>query len=127
MAGSFTDDFSSGKNTRIELEWTSDASGDVSGDTVKIDGTILRVVFDPDGTDAPTANYDVTLTADGLDLLAGQGANLSATVTSHVSPGVAFTDGTTTSVLPIDVNAACELVVANAGNAKKGKVIIYVR
>lgn len=116
---------------KVTLAWTSDASGDVSGSpTTYLTGEILRVVIVPSGTAAPTTLYDVTLRSyggDGIDLLAGQGANLSATVASHVKPGVPFKDGTTTATAPIAVDDQLELVVANAGNAKSGTVTLYLR
>jgi hypothetical protein len=115
---------------RFALSWTSNASGDVSGTpTPVIVGTICKIEFVPAaGGSAPTTLYDVTLLdAAGVDVLAGQGANLSATVASSVIPGVPFKDGTTTSTGPCVVAEALNLVVANAGNAKSGQVIIYVR
>ena len=62
----------------------------------------------------------------GVDVLAGQGANLSDANASAVSPGVPLKDGTTTSVTPCVVADPLILNVA-AGNAKSGKVIIYFR
>ena len=114
---------------KYTFDWVSSAGGAVSGtESDHISGEILRVVFIPSGTAAPTANYDVTLEDEaGNDVLGGRGANLSATVTTTVKPGVAFTDGTTTSVAPIAIDDKLELVVANAGNAKAGTVILYVR
>ena len=64
---------------------------------------------------------------DGLDLLAGQGANLSQTNKTHITPGVAMKDGTTTTTNRIAVNDLLDLVVANAGNAKSGVVVLYVK
>lgn len=114
---------------RIVLTWTSDASGNVSGiPSTAISGTICKVQFIPSATAAPTTLYNVTLLdAAGIDVLAGQGANLSATVASEIVPGVAFTDSVTTSVVPCVVSESLSLVVANAGNAKSGQVILYVR
>lgn len=41
------------------------------------------------GTPSPTDNYDVTLTnADGLDVLGGEGADRSATITQTVLPKI---------------------------------------
>jgi hypothetical protein len=115
---------------RIALAWTSDASGNVSGNpTTTIFGTILKVEFVPGtGGSAPTALYDVTLlNLSGLDVLAGQGADLSATVANAVCPGVPFKDGTTTGTVPCVVAEILSLVVANAGNLKSGTVVLYVR
>lgn len=111
------------------FDWVSDASGDATlPSQVPVSGAIARVVFVPSASDAPSANYDVTLTdADGIDVLAGQGADLSETDASHVCPGVPLTDGTTTSVLLTVVDSILTLNVSNAGDTKAGKVVVYVR
>lgn len=114
---------------RIVIAWTSDASGDANGThTARLSGELLRVVFIPDAVAVPTALYDVTLEDDNvMDVLAGQGANLSETTTTNVCPGVPLLDGTTTSVRPMVIDDALELKVSNAGNAKQGQVIIYLK
>lgn len=129
---------------KVKFAWTSDAAGAVNG--IKTDGTgsptivgvaaapafisgtIVGVTFIPSASAAPTALYDVTLKDDeGVDVLAGQGADLSATVTTRVKPGQSFKDGTTTSLDPIPIDDVLELVVTNAGNAKQGTVVLYLR
>lgn len=137
MAGSITETqlydsrFTSTQINRHALAWVSDASGNVNGTptTAAIRGTILKVEFKPDtGGTQPTNAYDVTLTdTAGVDVLAGQGANLSNSTATAVVPGVPFTDGTTTAVAPCVVAEALTLNVSNAGNAKGGQVILYVR
>jgi len=126
---------SDAKNSRLisryTVTWTSDASGDVNQSFVAngaglVSGSIKRVVINP-GATAPTALYDLTITDEqGVDVLAGQGANLSDTVTTEFSPGVALDDGTTTSVIPMVVDDILTFVVANAGNAKGGVVVLYM-
>lgn len=113
---------------KITLSWVADGSGNVSGNlTDYVGGELLRVVFDP-GSPAPTANHDIVLNDEsGLDVLAGRGANLSATATTHVVPGVPFTDGTTASVRPVALDDKLELQVSNAGSGGAGSVILYVR
>jgi len=114
----------------VSLAWTSDASGDVSGDlTVRIRGVILGVEFVPGAAGVqPTDLYDVTIEDEnGVDVLAGQGANLSNATATVVCPGVPFTDGTTTSIVPRAVCDQLELIVDNAGNAKSGVVVVYYR
>lgn len=111
--------------------WTSDSSGDVSGtvgtSTAAISGEILRCVTNP-GSAAPSANYDIVINdADGIDVLAGQGANRHTTTSEHVKPGVPFKDGTTTSTAPVCVNGTLTLVVSNAGDSKNGTVVLYTR
>lgn len=126
-------DFNRQPVTKWTFAWESDASGDADLNTQEaklgfVSGTIERVVFIPDGTDAPTTLYDVKINdEDGLDVLGGQGADLSATVANQVQPGIPLTDGTTTSVAPVTVNNILDLVVSNAGNAKKGTVVLYLR
>lgn len=112
------------------LDWLSHTDGVVDLDTdVAIVGEILRVTFVPDGGGtAPTNLYDVLLKdAHGIDVLGGQGANLSGTAASSVCPGVALKDGTTTSVVPVAVAGVLNLEVSNAGSGKGGQVILYVR
>lgn len=112
------------------FDWVSAADGTATvPSTIAVSGAIARVVFDP-GSPAPTADYDVTLTDEnGIDVLAGQGTNvtLSATVASHVCPGVPLKDGTTTGIVVPIVDGILTLNVTNAGNSKAGKVVVYVR
>ena len=109
--------------------WTSASDGTATvASSIAISGRIARVVFIPSSTAAPTNLYDVTLTdSDSVDVLAGQGANLSDTTKSNVCPGIPLKDGTTTSVQPTTVDSVLTLNVTNAGNAKAGTVVVYVR
>lgn len=111
------------------FDWTSNGSGAATvASTLAVSGVIVRVVVIPSATVAPTALYDVTLTdADSVDVLAGLGANMSATVTLNTCPGTALTDGTTVSVVPMFVDSILTLNVTNAGASKAGKVVVYVR
>jgi hypothetical protein len=111
------------------VSWTSDGSGDASEVSPQsVSGQIERVVFVPSATAAPTNLYDIVLTDEhGLDVLGGQGANLSNSASSHVCPGTPLKDGTTTSVRPMVVDGALTLTVSNAGASKAGEVILYVR
>lgn len=114
--------------SQITFSWVASAGGAVSGILSElINGTIVKVVFNP-GSPTPSAAYDVTLLDDnGLDVLAGQGANLSETTTTAVCPGIPFKDGTTTGVVEVAINSKLELQVANAGSGGAGAVIVYVR
>ena len=111
------------------FEWTSDGSGNATVvSEFAVSGAISRVVFIPSASAAPTLNYDVTLTdSDSIDVLSGQGANLSDTASYSVCPGIPLKDGTTTSTLLVIVNGILTLNVSNAGASKSGKVILYVR
>ncbi len=115
---------------RLVFAWTSSSGGAVSGTTTTVaNGVVGRVSFVPgSGGSQPTDAYDVTLLdQDGLDVLAGRGANLSNAAASHVCPGVPITDGTSTGVVPVMLEGTLELQVANAGNAKSGTVTLYLR
>lgn len=115
-----------GSIERINAAWTSAADGSQT-QVVNIWGTILRVVTDP-GSTAPTDNYDLTAPDEfGLDVFAGQGANRDTTNSEHFCPGVAFTDGTTTSVMPVVVCGDVTLTLATAGDSKVGTITIFVK
>jgi len=105
---------------RIELDWLSDGSGDVSGTTQNIAGYLLRVSFIPDsGGTQPSDLYDVELQdGDDIDLLNGAGANLSQSTATTLAPTIAGDS------LPV-VLGEIELVVSNAGAANGGTVVIY--
>jgi hypothetical protein len=127
--GAIAETFQGHRSVRsLALAWTSSAGGAVSGIPTleKIAGEMLRVVFIPgSGGVQPTDAYDVTLLDDdGLDVLAGKGANLSNSSASTICPLVG--DGTTT-VRPCAIDGNLTLVVANAGNAKQGTVKLYYR
>lgn len=125
-AGTLTITQGTGSVRKVTLAWTSDAAGAVSGTTVHLDGVIERVVFVPGtGGVQPTDLYDVTLEdAEGLDLLAGEGANLSNVNKTQVTPFIG--DGTTTNK-PVAAYGTAELKVAAAGNTKSGTVLLYLR
>lgn len=121
MAGTVTKvEETNGSITKITYDWLSDASGDVSASatTAILDGQIIGVLFEPDsGGTAPSDLYDVTLLdADSRDLLFGQGMNLPQALDVAVLENL----GQIT-------NDALSLVVDNAGNAKGGVVVVYVR
>lgn len=126
--GSITESISKTRTMRsMALDWASDASGAVSGiPSSAISGILERVVFVPGaGGVQPSDGYDVTLLdEDGLDVLAGQGANLSDTDKKQCTPLVG--DGTTTEQ-KVAIDGQLSLTVANAGNAKQGRVKLYYR
>jgi len=106
---------------RIYWDWLSTAGG--AADlitTLAFDGVLERAVFIPDGGGTqPTDLYDVTITdPDGVDVLAALGPNLSnaATVVKKHSDGLTAVAG-----------QKLTLNVTNAGNAKGGVVILYLR
>lgn len=122
MAGSAStiSESTTGSVKRIKFTWTcDDATGAVTSalTTKTYDGEILRLVTDP-GTPAPTALYDVEIQdADGFDVLIGQGANRSATVTESVATGLGATHP-----------SKLKLVVTNAGAANnQGIAYVWIR
>lgn len=108
-----------GSVKKIRWAWTSDASGDASEATTEpYDGKLIGLTTDPDGTAVPTDNYDIVVNdADGDDVLLGAGANRDTAVTEHVAE----------ASLGAAAGSVLTLVVSNAGNAKQGVVILYVR
>lgn len=136
MAGSITVTTSlvenSGGVTKYSVAWLSDAAGAVSGNTFSMSpGSIVVVEFIPDsGGTQPTDLYDVTLTdSEGVNMLddgAGTsiGANLSNATSSHKVP---FIGGSATTYARTWLHGGLYTpVVAAAGNAKGGTIVIYV-
>lgn len=102
---------------KIKFSWTSDGSGDATGATsFAYDGKVELLTTDP--TDAPTDNYDITITdSDGVDVLAGAGANRDTTNTEQVL-------GTSLGAV---AGSVLTITVANAGATKSGVAYLYVR
>lgn len=118
-----------GSVKKTVFTWTSDASGDVSGGaTPLISGEIVRVVTNPDDTDAPSANYDIVLNdEDSVDLAQGLLANRHTSNNEEVAPKIEQTVGITTALVPVITHSLVDCVISNAGNAKKGVVNVYWR
>lgn len=119
---------------RYECDWLSHTDGtinnklqDADGNDINFDGVLMRVTFVPDaGGTQPSDLYDLTLTDDySMDVLAGQGSNLSQTASTDVSPAITCTDGTYSAPVPFTIHGELTLVGAACGNAKGGKVILY--
>jgi hypothetical protein len=116
---------------KTSIAWTSDASGDVNANTVAMPcGSICSVQFTPSGGGtAPTALYDVTFTnADSVNLFddgggTSIGANLSATVSTLKVPFIS--GAASTFVRAWLAGGTYTPVVAAAGNAKEGTIVIY--
>jgi hypothetical protein len=110
-----------GKATRYTVQWTSDSSGAVSGNSFDVKGGgLLQLKFIPgSGGTQPTDAYDVVINdADGIDVLRGGGANLSNAVGSYSTPP----DGA--PVLLLEAGPLTP-VISNAGNAKSGTIVLY--
>lgn len=126
---------------RIEVvyEWTSTSGGAVTvslPDAVAVYGYLQQIKTIPDGTDAPTADYDIVLEdEDGYDLLLGQGADRHTsnveTVNFDLANDTVFTTSTlsqtvdtSTTYVPwaVPVQGDIVLKITNAGDSKKGEV-----
>lgn len=107
-----------GSIKKIKYEWTSAADGTASATTTNIyNGQILRLVTIPDGTAAPTDNYDVVINdADGVDALNAKGADRDTADTEQV-----------VADLGCVANDKLTFSISNAGDTKKGTVILYLR
>lgn len=108
---------------KIKFAWQSAGAGGDSGKATKTtghvyNGEVIRLVTIPDSTAAPSANYDVAINdEDGNDVLMGAGADRSATAIEQVLG----------SLLGCVANDRLSLSITNAGEAKKGTVILYIR
>jgi hypothetical protein len=117
---------------KYTLAWTSTAGGAVSGNPFDLKrGTLLQVKFVPGaGGTQPTNNYTVTLVdTDGLDVLAGvgTGVNLSNATPSLAVPYFGLAATQKYSRYFHDATEQLDLVVAAAGAAKTGTVLVWVR
>lgn len=106
-----------GSVKKIKFDVTSDTDGTADSTTTnRYDGAILLICTDP-GATAPTDNWDFVLTdADGVDLLAGQGANRSTSATQYISSGMGGV-----------AHSKLTLSVTNAGDTKDLDVYVYIR
>lgn len=103
---------------KVKWSWLSTAGGAADLSTVKsYYGEVIALITDPDGTAAPTDNYDISITDDeGYDVMQGAGANRDTANTETAVPtakSVAF------GKLTLDVT--------NAGSAKAGTAVLYIQ
>lgn len=122
MAGTATLTTSTASRTvkKYSVAWTSTAGGAVSAnDFETVPGYIVRVTVVPGtGGTQPTDLYDLTITdADDLDVLGGLGANRSN------ATGNIFTFDPPVFV---PFQGTLDVVIANAGASKTGRVDIFV-
>lgn len=106
---------------KLVMNWVSDAAaGTVEGTTAdKFSGRLITAQFIT-GSVTPTDAYDVTVKDDqGQDILGGTGANITVATgktSTAISSGLPFCAVKNTTLL---------LQIANAGNSKTGKVILF--
>lgn len=118
--------------TKYTLAWTSTAGGAVSGNPFDMrKGAIFQVKFVPGtGGTQPTNNYTVALNdTDGVDVFAGigQGTNLSNVASKIAVPYFGLAATQVYSPYFHDASEQLDLVVAAAGAAKTGTVIVWQR
>lgn len=114
-----------GTMRKLTFDWLSTSSGAASYTMIApVRGIIYREVIIPDSVPAtqPSTGYDLRLRdADGVDVLCAKGIDLSNTTAKDIVLG------TSGQYAPVAVEDVLALSVADAGNAKGGQVILYVR
>lgn len=112
-----------GSMKKIKFTWQVDSAGSqVSAasrqTTNTYNGAVQRLVTIPNGSSAPTANYDVTmLDQDSTDILIAGGASRHSANTEQVLA----------ASLGVIANDKITLSVASAGASGAGVAIIYIR
>ena len=104
---------------KIKWAWTSTAGGAADQITAApYYGEVLALMTIPAAAgNAPTDNYDITITdVEGYDVMQGAGANRDTANTETAVPATkSVAHGTVT------------LNITNAGDAKSGTAILYIR
>ena len=122
-AGTLTQDYAEHGAMKVAtLEWTTSAAGAFTSTAMSksINGMVVMVETDPDGTAVPTAAYDLTLLNSGsVDIMGGTLVDRSATTTEITMP---LLNGNYTG---ITVQGKLTLTVSAAGNSKIGVVKIF--
>lgn len=110
-----------GSVKKIGMAWTigSSSSGTTTGTTSNgYNGALERLVTTPDGSAAPSANYDIVINdEDSTDVLLGGGANRSASTTEQVAA----------ASLGIVANDKLTITITNAGSSCAGDAWLYIR
>lgn len=111
---------------KVEWAWTSSAGGFwQSGTSKQVTGFLIGAKFKPSTSAVPTALYDVTvLNADGMDVLNSTGLNLPSGVTDPANMRSPMTDD---GGYPYLWQETVAPKVENAGAAKSGTVILYMK
>lgn len=113
---------------KVIVSWLSSTNNRATGTTAFIRGEIARVVFQPDATAVPLADYDITLKDSyGVDVLAGLGSDLSATEAFTGVPFYSTVISGQTNFYPYVVNDRLTLAVDNCGSNKQGIVVLYLK
>ena len=111
------------------LAWTSDAAGNVSGNSVDLrHGTVAAFTTLPgSGASAPTNLYDLKLLCDihGVDILNDSGLNLSSTLGSHQAV-FSYNADKSAYFRQFVHGGGYTLTITGAGATKSGIFDIYV-
>ncbi|MEY4634800.1 MAG: hypothetical protein RJA55_598 [Acidobacteriota bacterium] len=122
MAGTVTTTENAvGTVKKVTFTWVSSAGGAADATTTNsYDGEIIAIFQIPDaGGTQPTNSYDVVVKdADNHDILLGLGADISNSANSYK----AKKDG-----LGAVASSKLTLAVTNAGSAKGGSTILWIR
>lgn len=110
-----------GSVKKIKFAWTTGSGGEspAVATTYAYSGQVMQLTTVPSGGGtAPTDNYDVTLLdSDGVDVLAGGGADRDTANTETVRA----------SSLGMVAGSPLTLNVASGGNSKQGTAYVYIR
>lgn len=111
----------SGKNfERIVIDWTSAADGSATQLIENLYGWLIKAVTDP-GATAPTDNYDITLVDENsIDAAESMLVNRDTANTETVYPVA------TGAVTPVFLCGSHTFTLANAGDSKQGRLVIYI-
>lgn len=117
----------SGSIRSYSMDWLSDASGSVVWTSRWMSAVLRRVQLVSDtGATSPDQSYDITLTdPQSFDVLAGYGANVNTAATVNIAPAIMLSDDTVTTAVPIVVDSALVLTIANTGSNGNGTVVLY--
>lgn len=108
---------------KIVWTWTSGTGAEggtvTQATTHAYDGKLIGLTTDPAaGADAPTDDYDITITDSGShDVLLGAGANRDTLNTEHVAE----------ASIGAVAGSKLTLNVTSAGDGKQGVVILWIR
>ena len=107
----------------LTFVWIANSGGAVTSDASdeEVSGYVFKVITDP-GTTAPTALYNATLTdEDGVDVMGGELADRSATVSEQVVPKIDTVFGSNWVSGTLTLN-----IEGNSVNGGQGEVKVYI-
>lgn len=115
--------------TKINIDWTSDASGDysclISG---PVSGELWSVFAFPDPNDPPSDNYDVVLynvtNAEYGEVAVADDITSAALANQDVDGDVDVTAFYPTT--HVEIPDRLQVVISNAGDTKVGRLVLYV-